>query len=421
LSEKSCRPLPTSTSSSDRLISMGIKVDLEKCIGCRLCVRACAQSAIDVVDKKAVIDTAKCNLCAACVEACRKYAAITITKEQAGPGIDISQFKNVAVFIEQRNGTVAGVSYEMLGEGRKLADRLGEKLIAVLIGSAMQKQAEELIKYGADTVYYADGDDLVRFSDERYAGIVADFIAQYKPAIFLAGATAIGRSFVPKVAARVYGGLTADCTRLEIDVDKRLLLGTRPAFGGNLMATIICPHHRPQMATVRHKVIKQATRDERRTGDVVIKKFENGNPSDRTRILDFVKEMESTINIADADIIVAGGRGLGKPENFSLLRELAETLGGAVGASRAVVDAGWLPYSHQVGQTGKTVCPKLYIACGISGSVQHMAGMQSSGYIIAINKDPAADIFQIANLGVVGDVTLVVPALTKAFKDKLGK
>ncbi|MBN2188253.1 MAG: electron transfer flavoprotein subunit alpha [Chitinispirillaceae bacterium] len=399
---------------------MGIKVDIEKCVGCGLCVKACAQGAIELIGRKAVIDTAKCNLCAACVEACKKYSAIVITKKRVGTGIDISQFTNVAVFIEQHNGAVAGVSYEMLGEGRKLADLLGEKLVAVLIGCAMQKTAEELIKYGADTVYYADGGDLIRFSDERYAGIVADFIVQTRPAVFLAGATAIGRSFVPKVAARVYGGLTADCTKLEIDVDKRLLLGTRPAFGGNLMATIICPHHRPQMATVRHKVMKPAVRDERRTGNVVIKKFENGAAADRTRILDFVKEIESTVNIAEADIIVAGGRGIGKPENFALLRELAQTLGGAVGASRAAVDAGWIPYSHQVGQTGKTVCPKLYIACGISGSVQHMAGMQSSEYIIAINRDPAADIFQIASLGVVGDVTQIVPELTKAFKEKLG-
>ncbi|MGA2508227.1 MAG: electron transfer flavoprotein subunit alpha [Chitinispirillaceae bacterium] len=400
---------------------MGIKVDLEKCIGCRLCVKACAANAIEVIDKKAVIDTAKCTLCAACVEACKKYEAITITKDKSGGGVDISEYKNVAVFIEQRGGTLAGVSYEMLGEGRKLADRLGEQLIAVCIGHAIRQQAEELVKYGADKVYYMEGKELARFSDERYATIVSDFIVKTKPAIFLAGATAIGRSFIPKVASRVYGGLTADCTKLEIDVEKRLLLGTRPAFGGNLMATIICPHHRPQMATVRHKVMKPAVRNEQRTGEVVIHRFENSSIAEPTKIIDFVKEVESTVNIAEADIIVAGGRGIGKPENFSLLRDLAEVLGGAVGASRAAVDAGWIPYSHQVGQTGKTVCPKLYIACGISGSVQHMAGMQSSEFIIAINKEPSADIFQIANLGIVGDVAQVVPALTKALKEKLGK
>ncbi|MBN1757030.1 MAG: electron transfer flavoprotein subunit alpha [Chitinispirillaceae bacterium] len=395
---------------------MGIKVDLEKCIGCSLCVRACAVDAIKIIDKKAVIDEAKCTLCAACVEACKKYNAIAITREQSGAAIDINEYKNIAVFIEQRDGVVAGVSYEMLGEGRKLADRLGEQLLAVLPGYEMQKQAEELVKFGADKVFYFDSEECTNFQDDTYAGIVAHFIEREKPSIVLAGATAIGRSFIPKVAARVYGGLTADCTRLEIDTERRLLLGTRPAFGGNLMATIICPHHRPQIATVRHKVMKPAVRDEHRTGEVIVHKVEPGSIVERTKLIDIVKEVESTVNITEADIVVSGGRGLMKPENFGLLRELAEVLGGAVGASRAAVDAGWIPYSHQVGQTGKTVCPKLYIACGISGSVQHMAGMQSADFIIAINKDPDADIFQIANLGIVGDVLEIVPALIQAFK-----
>lgn len=400
---------------------MGIKVDLEKCIGCSLCVRSCAVSAISVVDKKAVIDTAKCTLCAACVEACKKYNAISIEKEAAELGIDISQYKNVAVFIEQRDGVINGVSYEMLGEGRKLADQLGEKLYAIFPGHNMQKAAEELIKYGADKVFYVDGPELKNFQDDTFCKVVTDFINQEKPSIFLAGATAIGRSFIPKVAARVYGGLVADCTKLEVDTDRRLLLGTRPAFGGNLMATIICPHHRPQMATVRHKVMKAAVKDESRTGEVVVHTLGETSTFERTKIIDIVKTVESTVNISEADIIVSGGRGMGSAEKFEMLRELAEVLGGAVGASRAAVDNGWIPYSHQVGQTGKTVCPKLYIACGISGSVQHMAGMQSSDFIIAINKDPNADIFQIANLGIVGDLNEVVPQLTKAFKEKLGK
>lgn len=397
---------------------MGIKVDLEKCIGCSLCVRACAVDAIKIIDKKAVIDLEKCTLCAACVEACKRYHAITITKDAAANGIDISQYCGVAVFIEQHSGEIAGVSYEMLGEGRKLADSLGEPLFAVLPGYGMGDGAAELVKYGADKVYYLECENCVNFQDDTYAGLVSDFINKVKPAIFLAGATAVGRSFIPKVAAKVYGGLTADCTKLEIDTERRLLLGTRPAFGGNLMATIICPHHRPQIATVRHKVMKPALRNEQRSGELITQKIEVGALRERTKIIDIVKEVESTVNITEADIIVSGGRGLGKPESFALIRELAEILGGAVGASRAAVDAGWIPYSHQVGQTGKTVCPKLYIACGISGSVQHMAGMQSSDFIIAINKDPEADIFQIANLGIVGDLFEIVPALTQAFRDE---
>lgn len=398
---------------------MGIKVDLEKCIGCKLCVRACAQDAISVVDKKAVIDLDKCNLCAACVEACRKYQAISIEKDAAEGRQDISEYANVAVFVEQHDGDIGSVSYEMLGEGRKLADQLGEKLTAVVIGHEMGGKAEDLVKFGADRVVCLDGPDLARFQDDAYAQVMAEFVDREKPAILLAGATAIGRSFVPKVAARVWGGLTADCTGLEVDPEKKLLLGTRPAFGGNLMATIIAPNHRPQIATVRHKVMKPAQRDDSRTGEVKVHTVDEGTLDIRTTLVDIVKEVESTVNITEADIIVSGGRGMGGPENLEMIFELAETLGGAVGASRAAVDAGWIPYSHQVGQTGKTVCPKLYIACGISGSVQHMAGMQSSDYIIAVNKDPDASIFQIANLGIVGDALQIVPALSQVMKGAL--
>ena len=399
---------------------MSIKVDLEKCVGCSLCVRACSQSAVSITNKKAVIDLEKCNLCAACIEACKKYQAITITKAGSSETPSLTDYKNVAVFIEQRNQKIAGVSYEMLGEGRKLADSLGEHLVAILIGHKMHAQAETLVKYGADKVVYMDGQNCGQFQDDIYTKLVAEFVRTEKPSIFLAGATAIGRSFVPQVAARVRCGLTADCTKLEIDVEKRLLLGTRPAFGGNLMATIICPRHRPQTATVRHKVMKPAVYNEARSGEVIV---HNVDPSllSRTTIIEAVKEVESTINIAEADIIVSGGRGMQNPENFTLLRELAEVLGGAVGASRAAVDSGWIPYSHQVGQTGKTVCPKLYIACGISGAVQHLAGMQSSDFIIAINKDPDAEIFNYANLGIVGNLFEIVPALTKAFKESMGK
>lgn len=400
---------------------MSIKVDREKCIGCKLCVKACASDAITIVENKAIIDLSKCNLCAACVDACKKYGAITIPKNQQLQRVDITQYKNVAVFIEQHEGVIADVSYEMLGEGRKLADQLGEQLIALVIGCSLHEKAEELIRYGADRVHYFDGPDCEVFKDDTYASITSDFINTVKPSIFIGGATAIGRSFIPKVAAKVYGGLTADCTKLEIDMEKRMLLGTRPAFGGNLMATIICPHHRPQIATVRHKVMAPAQYDQHRTGEYVVHKVEPDSIPERTQLLDIVKEVESTVNLAEADIIVAGGRGMGNADNFKYIRELAEVLGGAVGASRAVVDAGWIPYSHQVGQTGKTVCPKLYIACGISGAVQHQAGMQSSEFIVAINKDADADIFQFSNLGIVGNVLEVLPELIKAFKQSLRK
>lgn len=398
---------------------MGIKVDFEKCIGCDLCIKACEQNAIEIIDKKAIIYLEKCNLCAACVEACKEQKAIT--KDDAPADFDISAYKNVAAFIEQHDNEIHGISYEMLGEGRKLADQLGEELIAIVLGHGLHEKAEELIKYGADKVYYFDGVDLEKFKDETYAQVVANFINDVKPSILLGGATSIGRSFFPKIAAKVYGGLAADCIKLEVDKGKRILLGTRPAFSGNLIATIVCPNRRPQIATVRHKVMQPAELDENRTGELIENKIEPNSIPERTKIIDIVKEVESTINITEADIIVSGGRGMQNPDNFKYIRELAEVLGAAVGSSRAAVDAGWMPYSHQVGQTGKTVCPKLYIACGISGAVQHQAGMRSSDYIIAINKDPDADIFQLANLGIVGDALKILPELSKAFKQALGK
>jgi electron transfer flavoprotein alpha subunit len=401
---------------------MSISINYETCTACGACVSSCPFGAIEMQDDKPVIELTKCNLCGACVDEC-PAEAITIVKEEkkAAADRDPSLYKNVWVFAEQRNGVMNTVTYELLGEGRKLADDLGEKLVAVLFGHEMDAQAKELILYGADRVLYFDGPDMKAFQDDSYGKVLSDAVFEHKPSIVIAGATAIGRSFIPKVAARVWGGLTADCTGLAVDKERKLLLGTRPAFGGNLMATIICTHHRPQMATVRHKVMKPSVKDEKRTGEVLVKKIIPGSVQIRTKLINVVKEIESTVNIAEADIIVSCGRAAGGPEGFGIIRELAEALGGAVGASRAAVDAGWIPYSHQVGQTGKTVCPKLYIACGISGSIQHMAGMQSSDFILAINKDPEADIFKIANLGLVGDIFQIVPALTAKFKSSLGK
>jgi len=409
---------------------LGIKIVEHKCTGCSLCVKACPFGLIKMVSreevakphpkyKKIAVIGEGCNLCGACLEPC-SFQAILIEKEEARPRPDISQYKGVWVFAEQKKEKIQGVVYELLGEGRKLADQLGEKLSCVLLGEGMDGAVKELIAYGADRVYQIEGSILREFQDDPYTDVLTELIEKEKPEIVLMGATAIGRSFASRVAARLGTGLTADCTELAIDLKNRQLLQTRPAFGGNIMATITTPHHRPQMATVRHKVFKKAMKQGNRKGKV-IKESVQGKPLClRTKLLNMVEDITQTVKLADADIIVSGGRGLGGPENFRIIEELARTLGGAVGASRAAVDAGWMPYSHQVGQTGRTVCPKIYIACGISGAIQHLVGMQSSEIIVAINKDPNAPIFKVATYCIEGDLFEVVPALTKRLKEVLG-
>jgi electron transfer flavoprotein alpha subunit len=396
---------------------MSIKVIKEKCIGCKLCIKSCPFGIITVDNKLAIIGDG-CNLCGACVPTC-KFQAIVIEKEQKATK-DYSAYRGIWVFAEQRKGKVEGVAYELLGEGRKLADKLQVSLSAVLIGDKVTEQAKELIAHGADKVYVYDDPVLNNFQDDSYGEVFIKLVEEEKPEMILIGATSVGRSLAPKIAFRIRTGLTADCTGLEVDTLNRNLLQTRPAFGGNIMATIICPNYRPQIATVRHKVMKKAPRDANHKGEIIQKSFDFNSIKIKTKVLNIVEEAAKTINLAEADIIVSGGRGMGGPENFKLVEELAQVLGGAVGSSRAAVDAGWMPYSHQVGQTGRTVCPKLYIACGISGAIQHLVGMQSSDVIIAINKDPQAPIFKVATFGIEGDVLQVLPALTKQFKKVLG-
>ncbi len=394
-----------------------IKILLDKCIGCKMCIGGCPFNAIKVVEKKAVIQE-NCTLCGACVSSC-KFKAIDFEKDNVNAPVDASLYKDVWVFGEQKNGEAANVALELLGEGRKLADQLNVKLAAVLMGDNVENAAKNLITYGADKVYLVEAPSLKDFNDESYADIFVQLISRYKPEIVLMGATTYGRSLAPRVSSRLNTGLTADCTKLEIDMEKRILLQTRPAFGGNLMATIICPNHRPQMSTVRPKVMKALEQDPSRTGEII--RPEIIIPEEvNVKVTDVVSTLCEKVNLTEADIIVSGGRGLGDPKNFALVEELARVLGGAVGASRATVDAGWIEYSHQVGQTGKTVGPKVYFACGISGAVQHLAGMSSSDTIIAINKNPEAPIFKVATLGIVGDVLEVLPALIGEFKKRLG-
>jgi electron transfer flavoprotein alpha subunit len=392
---------------------MSIRVIDDKCKGCTVCVKACPSMAVKMDGKLATIAVESCNFCGSCVSACKFKAIVIDIEKQARE--DLDAYKGVWVFGEQHDGELAGVVAELIGAGRKLADARGCELSVVVLGHDLEALGEELAKYPVDKVYLYDHPKLARYRPEPYARVLANMSRRYKPEIVLAGATTIGRGFLSRVAVDLYTGLTADCTGLEIGEDG-LLYQTRPAFGGNIMATILCPYTRPQMATVRHKVMSAAL-----PGDAVRAEIVHETPveqllSSKVEILDFIADVTQKVNLVDADVIVSGGRGMGKPENFALLQELADAIGGAVGASRAAVDAGWMPYPHQVGQTGKTVCPKIYIACGISGAVQHLAGMSSSDCIIAINKDKDAPIFQVADFGFVGDVLEIIPELIKQVK-----
>jgi len=393
---------------------MGIRVFEDKCTGCTMCVRACPFAAITMQEKLAVIGP-ECTLCGACVPAC-KFDAIELSIERREP-VDKTKYRNVWIFAEQKKGVVQSVTYELLGAGRELADKRGSELHAVLLGTGMNGACDDLIARGADVVHYLDHPAFEHYQDEPYSRVLCRLINTHKPEIVLCGATAIGRSLIPRVAVQINTGLTADCTGLEIDEDGGLMQ-IRPAFGGNIMATILTPNHRPQMATVRHKVMKEAKPDPGRTGTVLTIEPTKEDGYVRAKVIEFIEEVESTVNLAEADIIVSGGRGLGTPDGFQLIEKLALALGGAVGSSRAAVDAGWIPYSHQVGQTGKTVCPKLYVACGISGQIQHLVGMQSSDTILAINKDADAPIFTVADYGIVGDLYQVVPAIIDRMNQK---
>ena len=394
-------------------------VDKEKCIGCGVCEANCPFGAITVEDGCAVVND-RCNLCGACVENCEPQA-LRIEGAEKSTLVRLDEWSGIWVFAEFRHGVIAPVSFELLGVGRKLADSRGVPLSAVVFGADVESSAGELIAYGADQVYVVDDPRLAQYREDVYGRVLESLIRDQRPEVVLAGATAIGRSFIPQVANAVNAGLTADCTHLAIRPEDGMLLQTRPAFGGNIMATIECPHSRPQMATVRPKVMAPLIPDPERQGEVIRVQVPDAALQSRIEVLESVLSRQDKVNIQEVDILVAGGRGLENEKGFVLLRELAEELGGAVAASRAAVDAGWIPYPHQVGQTGKTVCPKLYIACGISGAIQHAVGMQSSETIVAINRDENAPIFDIATYSLVGDLFEIVPLLTRKIRENRGQ
>jgi electron transfer flavoprotein alpha subunit len=385
-----------------------------------------------MVGKLAVINE-KCTACNQCVDVC-KFSAIVKTEEAAGP-VDLSAYKNVWVYAEQRSGKLMNVALELIGEGRRLAREISDdaKVYAVLVGNGIGGLKTECFEYGADGVVLIEHPLLENFTTDGYTKVFFDAVNEHKPEIVLFGATHIGRDLAPRVAARLNTGLTADCTRLDVKVssyveyaqknttldtstldpnsDDKGLKQTRPAFGGNLMATIICPRTRPQMATVRPGVMTRRERKPGAQGEVIVYNPSLGDSDIRTKIVEIVKSAKEIVSLTDADIICSGGRGLGDPSGFDLIKQFADKVGGVVGSSRAAVDAGWIDHSHQVGQTGTTVKPKIYFACGISGAIQHLAGMQTSDIIVAINKDADAPIFEVADYGIVGDLYKVIPQI----------
>jgi electron transfer flavoprotein alpha subunit len=395
-----------------------LEINKEECIGCGACVDVCPFGALILVDDIAVADD-KCTACGACLDVCPAEALSLPERAQAKEG-DLAAYQGVWTWVEQFQGEASSISWEMLGQGRKLADQRKTPLTACVLGHKAEHIAKEAVAYGADRVFWVDDPTLAVYRTRPYARVLVDLVRQYKPEVLLLGASSRGRDLAGSVATELYTGLTADCTGLDIDPQTNLLRQTRPAFGGNIMATIICPNYRPQMSTVRHRVFEMPTADANRQGQIVSLKPDLDEAQIATRVVDFITE-QGSVNLADARIIVSGGRGVGGPDGFKPVRELAEVLGGAVGSSRAAVDAGWIPYAHQVGQTGRTVRPDLYIACGISGAVQHLAGMGTAKIIVAINKDAEAPIFSFANYGIVGDLFQVVPALTEQFRKKLHK
>ena len=391
---------------------MGIWVEIDLCNGCQRCLKVCPYGAIEMRDAKAHI-LERCTTCGACLDVCKQEALLSDIEPRAIP--DFSDRKGIWVFAEQRRGTLTPVSLELLGKAQELAGRLNQEVSALLVGVDVSGIAETLIKHGADNVYLVQHETLKDYRTIAYTKVFEELINKHRPNILLLGATHIGRDLAPRVSRRVGAGLTADCTELTIDPEEGILLQTRPAFGGNVMATIASRYSRPQMATVRPGVMEAQPKPGSK-GKVIHHAFSIPEDEIGSRVLETVREEKRGVNLSDAKVIVAGGRGVGDAEGFKLLENMAAVMGGELAGTRVAVEEGWVPGDRQVGQTGQSVRPELYIACGISGAIQHRAGMMNARFIIAINKDPRAPIFQVADWGIVGDFHEVVPEMVRQLR-----
>ena len=387
---------------------MSIRIDEELCSGCGSCVASCPYGAVEIVDDKACI-TEDCNLCGACVEACT-VDAIILERDVVKEKMDISQYKGVWVIAEHYKGKIHDVAFQLLGKGRELADKRKVNLTLVILGADFENRLDVISQSGQDEIIYVKSKILKDYYSDLYVKAISELIQEHKPEIVLIGATPTGRDFAPRVSKRLNAGLTADCTGLEIDEETGNLLQTRPTFGGNIMATIRTPNSRPQMATVRPGIFKVPEQVKK---DVKTKTIEYDfkEKDTVTKIVKIITKAKAKVNIEEAEIIVSGGRGVGSKENFKIIEDLAEVLKAEVGGSRVAVELDWIEHDHQVGQTGKTVSPRLYVACGISGAIQHVVGMQGADIIVAINRDENAPIFKVAHYGIVGDLHKVIPTL----------
>jgi len=393
---------------------LSINVDKELCSGCASCVDSCPYGAIELNSDIAMI-LPNCNLCGACVDICPEEAILIERDIGVSKKIDLSQFKGVWVIAEHFKDKIHPVAFQLVGKGRELADLLNVNLTLVILGGKFHDKLKEFNQYGMDEILYIRSPILKDYYSDLYVQVITELVIENKPEIILIGATPTGRDFAPRVAKRLNAGLTADCTGLDINPETKNLLQTRPTFGGNIMATILTPSGRPQMATVRpgiFKIAENAARDVKTK--IIDYTFEEKDSV--SKILKRIDKGRTSVNLEDAEIIVAGGRGVGSKENFKLLEELADVLGAELGGSRITVELNWLDPGRQIGQTGKTVSPKLYIACGISGAIQHVVGMQNADVIVAINKDPNAAIFNVAHYGIIGDLNEVIPALIQEIK-----